>query len=1177
MANQKRQFLRLPWIMATLAGIAIPLWPRASIAVQAPIETMVPVGQPIAQTPNIVDTPGGPTLNAEGLALYEQGRFQEALVLFEQLLTLRQEKLAQDNPLLAVAINNVAEVNRALGNYEVAEPLYQEALELYEISLPSDHPEIATTLNNLGLTYIELGRYAEAEPLFQRAIAIQEKVAIPGLLARAYNNLGELYRRQGRYDLAIDYYQRSINQTLQTTGPNSPDMGLASSNLGLAEQQRGNYAAAEELFLKAIDIYRTAFGDTHPNLALGMLNLGGLYQAQGRYDEVEELYNAALEIQLNVYGEQHPTVTQTLASFGMLYQLQGRYDDAETYFQRAIAINNQIFGPDSIPAAALSNRLGELYRLAGRFAEAESASLKALNLQAQLLGESHPDYAGTLNNLGLVYNVQGRYRDALPLMEQAVTILETVFGAEHPSLGLVLNNWGELYRVQGNYEEAYPLYQRALTIQTQSLQPQHPDRATTINNLALLAYSVGEYGAAIELQTEALTSFEANFGNQHPHVGLILNNLGEAHRIQGDLPQATSYLERALEVQRKAFPDGHSEIALTLNNLGLVSGKQKQFEQAEAYLLEALSIVESTLGENHPNLSLMLDNLARLYYSQGQPNRAVPYLKQSLEVENYNLNLVLSTGSEAAKASFFNTLPRLDTYVSFHLLPETAVPETEKIALQAILQRKGRVLEAVTDGLQALRQGLEPDDQALLDEWGEVRSQLATLVVSGVGTLSPDEYQTTIAALETKSKQLETTLGNRSSQFRTVSQEVSLTNIQQQIPSNGALVEFIAYVPIALNEEGDELPEELHYAAYILKPSGEIAWHDLGEAAAIDATLTEFRQLLQTRSQRLKPVARQLYTQLFSPLTSDLTGVDHLLLAPDSQLNLIPFAALVNETDRYLLEEYQITYLTSGRDLLRLDQSVASQQPPMVMANPDYDIAQQTVATASTRGSGERSADLSDLTFGPLAGTAAEAAEISQQLSDATVITGAEATENMLKNVDGPRILHIATHGFFLKDPDPETPDSPQSSFRGAAATSTLSDPLLRSGLALAGFNQRSSGSEDGVLTALEAANLNLNGTQLVVLSACETGVGEVRNGAGVYGLRRAFVMAGAQTQVLSLWQVSDLATKDLMVGYYQQLQANKGRSEALREIQLSMLNGDYAHPYYWAAFIPSGDWTPMQ
>ncbi|MEO1181234.1 MAG: tetratricopeptide repeat-containing protein, partial [Cyanobacteria bacterium J06636_28] len=260
------------WVWAAL--VVIPLWPGAKVTA-APSMQAVPVSQQLAQAPDSFDdAPGGPELNAEGLALYEQGRFQEALVLFEQLLALRQQELTTDNPLLAIALNNVAEVNRALGNFELAEPMYVQALELYDISLPADHPELAVPLNNLGLIYIQLGRYGEAEPLFQRAIAIQEKADIPGLLARAYNNLGELYRQQGRYVQAIEYYQRSIEQTIQVSGADAPDVGLASSNLGLAEQQRGNYAVAEELFLRTIEIYRGAFGETHPNLALALLNLG---------------------------------------------------------------------------------------------------------------------------------------------------------------------------------------------------------------------------------------------------------------------------------------------------------------------------------------------------------------------------------------------------------------------------------------------------------------------------------------------------------------------------------------------------------------------------------------------------------------------------------------------------------------------------------------------------------------------------------------------------------------------------------------------------------------------------------------------------------------------------------------------------------------------------------------
>ncbi|ASC70046.1 TPR repeat family protein [Halomicronema hongdechloris C2206] len=196
------------------------------------------------------------------------------------------------------------------------------------------------------------------------------------------------------------------------------------------------------------------------------------------------------------------------------------------------------------------------------------------------------------------------------------------------------------------------------------------------------------------------------------------------------------------------------------------------------------------------------------------------------------------------------------------------------------------------------------------------------------------------------------------------------------------------------------------------------------------------------------------------------------------------------------------------------------------------------------------------------------------------------ATENALKQVQAPRILHIATHGFFLED----HPISVAEERRGlslAAAdglralprlTAPVENPLLRSGLALAGFNTRRSGDEDGVFTALEAANLNLFGTQLVVLSACDTGLGDIANGEGVYGLRRAFAIAGAESQLMSLWQVSDFGTQSLMARYYEKLMAGMGRSEALRAVQLEMIRegGRYSRPYYWAAFILAGDWRPL-
>ncbi|MEM9163112.1 MAG: tetratricopeptide repeat protein, partial [Cyanobacteria bacterium P01_F01_bin.4] len=1032
-------------------------------------------------------------LNAQVLALYEQGRYGEALPLAQQALEQWRRLLGNEHPQVAIALNNVAEMYRTTGNPIAAEPLYQEALAIQAATLPAGAAETAVTLNNLGLIYIQQGRYSDAEAIYQRVNAAYADGPPSVLQGRGYLNLGELYRQQGRFDEAVTALQRATEIFAATAGPASPDVALSSMNLGLIEQLRGNYGQAETLYQRAIDIYRTTFGESHPNIAIALLNLGNLYQAQSRYADTEALYEQALGIQQANYGEAHPDIVTTLGNFGQLYQIQGRYDQAETVLKQALGVTAQTVGNESPLAAGLLTRLAEVYRLAGRYGEAETTGLKALTLYEQLVGPQHPDYIGVLNNLALVNLAQGRPLEAAPRFEQAVAAFETTLGSQHPNLALMLNNWAEFYRAQGNFEAALPLYQRALEIQTAVLSPHHPDRGITLNNLGLMAYSNGELEIAIELQQKALDIFQIALGDAHPMVGLTLNNLGEAHRLQGDTIAALPLFEQALMVQQRALPPNHPELALTLNNLGLVYASQKDYVQAERSLLQALDITQTSLGDKHPHLILILGNLALLYQQQNRPAEALPLIQQNLDIQDYNLGLILSTGSETQKSAYFRTLPPLSQIVSFHLQSAADTPEAARLALLATLQRKGRVLDAVTDGLQSLRRQLAPADQALLEDWAELRSQLATLVIGGIGNQAPAAYQAQIKTLEDQSQALEKTLGDRSAQFRNEAQPITLEAIQSFIPADAGLLEFIVYQPLALDGPINAAYGPPRYAVYLLKPSGELVWRDLGETTAIDEQITEMRRALQNRSGRLQPIARNLYTTLLAPLEAELAQIDHLLISPDGQLNLMPFAALI-KGEQYLLETHQITYLTSGRDLLRLQQPTASRQPAVLVANPNYETATQAApeialgAPPETRGTpNERAADMTNLSFGPLEGTAAEAKEIATKVNEPIVLTGAEATENVIKQLQGPRILHIATHGFFLADDVTKNPSSASPPFnswgprptagRGTPAAPSLGDPLLRSGLALAGFNARESGPEDGVLTALEAASLDLSGT----------------------------------------------------------------------------------------------------
>jgi CHAT domain-containing protein len=456
---------------------------------------------------------------------------------------------------------------------------------------------------------------------------------------------------------------------------------------------------------------------------------------------------------------------------------------------------------------------------------------------------------------------------------------------------------------------------------------------------------------------------------------------------------------------------------------------------------------------------------------------------------------------------------------------------------------------------------------------------------------------------------LEGEVSARSSEYRAQAQPVSVEAVQRALPAGTTLVEFAVYRPY--NPKSRSRAETFgapRYAAYVLPHSGPAAWVELGETAAIDRAVAGWRAALaDPRRADVRALARDVDERVMRPVRK-LLGAEarQLFLSPDGALNLIPFGALADEQDRYLIETYSITYLTSGRDLLRLQLKAGGQQPPVVVADPAFDAggaapalraAAGGAAERGAPGEGRRSLDLSGAHFTRLPGTAGEARAIGAILPGVRVLTAAQATEATLKQLSRPAVLHVATHGFFLADQRKGGP----AAGGGVGAPARGENPLLRSGLALAGANALAGGAgEDGILTAYEAAGLDLWGTKLVVLSACETGVGEVQNGDGVYGLRRALVLAGSESQVMSLWQVSDEATRDLMVEYYKRLQAGAGRSDALRRVQLDMLTGreaeggaqqrglsgqpgaaapagDRSHPFYWAAFIQSGDWRPMR
>jgi CHAT domain-containing protein len=436
-----------------------------------------------------------------------------------------------------------------------------------------------------------------------------------------------------------------------------------------------------------------------------------------------------------------------------------------------------------------------------------------------------------------------------------------------------------------------------------------------------------------------------------------------------------------------------------------------------------------------------------------------------------------------------------------------------------------------------------------------------------------------LGQLKGKAASLEGELSQRSAEFRRQVATVTVEQVQRAIPKGAVLVEWFRYAPF--NPKAKErqprwgLPR---YIAYVLKRQGAPVAVEVGDAKTIETTISDLLVALHDPySSLVDELARELHERLIQPLQPHLGDAGRIVLSPDGQLNLLPFGVLIDEQGRYLMQSAEITYLTSGRDLLRVASTTRSRQGAVVIADPHFGPLDQAAVNEADDTTNRCSAEVRGgvLQFTPLPGTAAEAKALKSllKLTDDQVFTQGQASEAVLKQLKGPRILHLATHGFFLADQAVDlTSEAPRLLGQDRLLVPKGEHPLLRSGLALAGANRLRSGQDDGILTALEVAGLDLVGTELAVLSACETGVGHVLNGEGVYGLRRALVLAGVQTQVVSLWKVDDTATKDLMVDYYQRLSAGAGRSAALRQAQLTMLKDpERTHPYYWGAFMVVG------
>ncbi len=967
---------------------------------------------------------------------------------------------------------------------------------------------------------------------------------------------------------------------------------------GLEPQRAGRYDEALSLISRALEIREKILGPDHSDLASTINFQANLYYSKGVYAHAESLYQRALEIREKALGQDHPHVASSLNNLANVLIDRGEYAKAEPMHLRSLEIWEKALGAEHLGVADALNNLALLYDEMGDYAKAEPMHQRALRIREKNLGMDHIDVGESLNNLGILYAIGGEYAKAEPLYLRALSIREKVEGPDHPNVADVVNNLALLRRDRGDYDQAESLFQRAVRIREIKLRPDHPIIANSLDNLADIYRYKGDYAKSEKHYQRALAIRESELGNEHPLVARVLNKMAILHREKGEYEKSESLHRRALAILEKKFGPDHPDVAYSLNGMADLHVDRGEFTLAEPLFRRSLAILEKNMGPRHISLANIYNHLAALCVTKGAIDKAVEYQSTANAISEQNLAPNLIVLSERQKLAYLSTLSeQTDRTISLHLRHASNHPEAASQAVTLVLQRKGRALDAASENLNALRSRFTAEDRALLDKLTDARTRIAKLIFEGPREMPLDQYRERIKTLDEQAEGFEADISRKSDEFPVRSKPITLEAVQSAIPDDAALIEFASYKPFnPETAKNNDAYGPSRYVAYVIRHQGKVQWKELGEGKPIDNAIARLRKAMRDPNRKdVKYLARSVDRIIFQPLRPLLGDLSKLLISPEGELNLIPFAALADERGRYLLESYSISYLASGRDLLRLQTPRKSQSGPLVIADPDFGgrrgveatrLLKQTKSGNKKKPATNPAGALSQFYFPALPQTAEEGEALRSLLPSATLLTKREASKTALGRIQSPEILHIATHGFFLEDlkmisngdrgARVSTGDDSRRLRQVEKDGSRVENPLLRAGLALAGANEQR-GEDNGILTALEMTGLNLWGTKLVTLSACDTGVGEVRNGDGVHGLRRALSLAGAETQVMSLWPVSDRWTRELMVSYYRRLKLGEGRGAALRQAQLEMLrNVNRRHPYFWAGFIQSGEWANL-
>ncbi len=905
-----------------------------------------------------------------------------------------------------------------------------------------------------------------------------------------------------------------------------------------------------------------------------------------------------------------------------LFLSKNNFDSAMVYAQKALSVTKQNDASESKYAAFSHALIGEVYYRTGEYEKAVEKFTLHKDLIKSSQGSESRNYASALNNLSAVLQTLGRYSEALPLLEEALDIKARTVGELDSSYAYSLNNLGELYQSIGSYEKAEKYYNRAVELKEKTIGMDNASYGKSLLNLAILYMELNIYEKAIPYFKESADILKRHLGETNSETMKAYLYLAESYIHTGKTESAKPYLEKAEKLQQSSEMQSDPKYAETLYYFGIVQWSSGSYAKAESLFLKAKLILERRYGNAHPMVSDCINNLGVLNRIQGRNEKALEYLSQAVYIREvlfgknhlryinslHNLAGILNQMGDykQAKEKYFEAfdlyLKLIDQFIPF-------LSENEKAAFyfsfrdrfdlmnNFVLMHRDRDKELLakmydlTIATKAfllktnkkIRESIyQTGDESLITKyeiWLDKKSELAKLY--SYRSAEAASLKKRIDSLAKESSILEKEISKQSAEFLSSLESKNPTwrDVQAALGKNEAAVEIVRIEYFDM-----KWTDTVFYAALIVKPDTKEA----PELVLLDNGWSLEHGFLNNYHKRIKFKIDDKYTyrNFWAPIEENLQGIERIFISPDGVYNKINLNTLKKTDESYVIDHHEIVIVTNTADLADKNDGIRPvKKEAALIGYPKYKIPADGEQANSEEDMEIPAPERSRLAgfFGMRNGiselpeTEIEINSIKSILEKNTWQVKAyeqmEASEKIIKNLNSPEILHIATHGYFLES---ET-DSLRMAVCCTDAVKSRENPLLRSGLLFAGAENFLKESEldydsyeNGLLTALETKNLKLNGTSLVVLSACETGLGVIKNGEGVYGLQRAFQSAGADAVIMSLWKVDDKTTRELMTSLYTEWTKGKNLSAAFKYAQ-EHVKKKYSHPYYWGAFILIG------